>query len=1796
MKHFPLHVFCIYISLAGITAWGFGEDRFRSTPLSESKHCRLLESSLEQIRLEFSWPPDDTALRPEIIYLAIPRCATTTTTYDRWHIEILQDNEEREILIGSDQSATEEEREKIYKLLEQSRHSIGQNEFFFHEVRVLRIGIDPDFVDRRGTSMKKGARGLIRSLKITINFSDIEADPLPPDPEQRFPGGFPSLYQHLLFNHEAIDLYRTRPEGPPSELNPDWATVIGVTEAKGAEKVERRNAVKILTQKDALYALRTDDLRRAGVDPRSVDLSTVSLWSEQEPCPFLIVEADENRFGEKTALVFRARQTDSPYTRDAVFWLIWGQDNLPRRPATRGSIGDSVDARVIQAVTETLYFEEDQLLGRRSVRLYEWFWKALGQHNDIDLVTSGRSPESPVTVSICMFSRERVGQTIELRAGNSTWTDNIAPDREKIVSLVISATDALLSPTMDLSLPRTAALTEPLDSLTTKTDEIRRVFLSSYRIQYLRGLSMAHGPFDFISPATGIPMQFEVADCTASVQPVLLAELPDGRFLDWTGTLRRQQDTAQFTVVSNTDDAIFDLFDVQQLPSPEKTIADHATNLHDPKNSADVLVLAHRMFIDPVLDPWLEWRREQGYRVRLIDVQDVYDEFNNGQPSCESIKDFLAYTLLVWQPPLPQYVVLIGDASWDHRDNEGTGIPDLLPSYVPVETPEYLASDIWYVYIFGGPKDTMPEMILGRISVRSVEEMKNVIEKVLTYEKNPEIGPWRARNIFVNDDTFERDAFETTRVSVPPAFETTYVNQSDFPHVTLPYLVHLREMEEKYSPACTDAIIESFNEGGLILQYYGHGGNQMWSHERIFMGTDRKVSDVLLLANSRRLPLVVNWSCLTGYVNFNIPPFHVCLSEELLRQPRKGAIVAWSPSENGSTEQHRTMAHHLIKNIGLENRTIVGDAIEAARMDFSLVSVAREVLMQYILFGDPLVRLSVPTYTATITVQPEVVRRGKKVTLSIHGTAEPAFTGTGTVWVLTEKQRELGTATNLSINSGSFTCEIEVRVPLEEEHLRIRLYGVSQDGKSDTWGGTTLPAQLANLVVQNVTASAQSLKTVKATWTVANRSSIEAPAVECRVRAGLALDSVPVPKLLPNATITLSWQGPIEFPTSIEVWADPADKIREENENDNRATARVVVGNTTSVIALVGDTKIQPENPSDGTDLRISIPFSKISPLATASVSAWLVGLPSDSERRDFVLNRSQKTDQLWTWKNVPAGNHNATLVIAVNDLPSATVGVVQVSVSGRPDLAFTQGTLRYEPPHPIVGQSVYLITRLYNIGNAPAHNVRIAAYDGPKQENRLIKEFKNRSYARPRHIPIIEPGDGVDIRLRWDTPGFRGVGPHDVTIVADPTNLIPETDETNNEDTVHLTIYDLPDLTLNPWDDFQYLIPPGAAKWGQLIPMQARVRNVGDSVAERVRMSFLFNGEEYSCFFPTVKPGVVLETQTALPSYHGKNTLEVQLDRYDLIAEKDETGAGVGNNLSKPKHLYLLMRMPPAPEENDRLLYHIEDETEFSAGVYEYTGWMPAGGLGIPSDLEEYNVGLVPTYVLNSSVFSRVRTQQKWFWQKKYDCFIPPSVPDRDLQFRLPAPNGKYEVSIEVFSNAWVKNASGVFFLRCQNEREFRRIEHYHSGEGYMFKPIGLYHVQDDEFPLILRSASSPDPTSFYKVKFKRSQINEPAAAGYPSALFPAGDFERKRAVISWDATIPPGTDLGLRARWWERDPQGKLRPFPWPRLVPGQQGELEILGKGDFVQFYAIFARYGHDYASPVIRSVTISIESAG
>ena len=170
--------------------------------------------------------------------------------------------------------------------------------------------------------------------------------------------------------------------------------------------------------------------------------------------------------------------------------------------------------------------------------------------------------------------------------------------------------------------------------------------------------------------------------------------------------------------------------------------------------------------------------------VEVVKAQDIYDEFSYGLKDTAAIRDFLSYAYANWnKTDHPTYVLLVGDATLDYRDDLGyfaEGKEDLLPTYIyQTNTLGNTPTDNWFVCVDGS--DYLPDMIVGRFCVRTETDLRNITEKIKKYEQGG-ISIWAGNVVLAADDEslFENmsDALETL---LPEGFSArkVYISQYD---------------------------------------------------------------------------------------------------------------------------------------------------------------------------------------------------------------------------------------------------------------------------------------------------------------------------------------------------------------------------------------------------------------------------------------------------------------------------------------------------------------------------------------------------------------------------------------------------------------------------------------------------------------------------------------------------------------------------------------------------------------------------------------------------------------------------------------------------------------------------------------------------------------------------------------------------------------------------------------------------------------------------------------------------------
>ncbi len=255
--------------------------------------------------------------------------------------------------------------------------------------------------------------------------------------------------------------------------------------------------------------------------------------------------------------------------------------------------------------------------------------------------------------------------------------------------------------------------------------------------------------------------------------------------------------------------------------------------------SSRLVVIAPRVFHDAAQEI-VAVRSAAGVPARLVDLEDIYDEFNAGVPDPGALRNFLRHEWLNAADPA-EHVLLVGNGHYDWRGLVEGGMPARMPAWYLYSTSTSDADpmiDDWFVQL---ESSSRLDMALGRLPANSVDDVRAYAAKLAAYGTIASAGAWRNRLLFVADDehgennevtgfemTHSQDTEELIQTHVPAAFETQRLYSFEYPSV---YNPAVRVMEK---PLAEARLVEALNEGVGLVNFLGHGNNTTWTHEYIF--------------------------------------------------------------------------------------------------------------------------------------------------------------------------------------------------------------------------------------------------------------------------------------------------------------------------------------------------------------------------------------------------------------------------------------------------------------------------------------------------------------------------------------------------------------------------------------------------------------------------------------------------------------------------------------------------------------------------------------------------------------------------------------------------------------------------------------------------------------------------------------------------------------------------------------------------------------------------------------------------
>ena len=362
-------------------------------------------------------------------------------------------------------------------------------------------------------------------------------------------------------------------------------------------------------------------------------------------------------------------------------------------------------------------------------------------------------------------------------------------------------------------------------------------------------------------------------------------------------------------------------------------------------------------------------REHDGISVAVVTAAEVYNEFSSGTPDATAYRRFMKmlYDRASTVADAPKYLLLFGDGFVDNRmfSYKGRNPDDYLLCYESNNSVSAVYSYVLEDY-YGFLDDTegsshtrdKVDIGVGRIPVQTVQDAQAVVDKLIAYMENGEAGAWQNVIALLGDDGDKDIPNQHMKdaESIASVLATTYPS----------YIID-RIYWDNYEPVAnstgnsyplvTSAIYNRLNEGALVVNYSGHGSANMMSHEMAWL-----VSDMQALS-SPRLPFWVTASC-------DIGPFDMgdnSLAETALLNPVGGAVGLLATTRTVLQVYNAVINREFMKVLltpVLDGRKqAVGDALRRAKNNvITLGSDMSENKLQFVLLGDPALRLKLPEY------------------------------------------------------------------------------------------------------------------------------------------------------------------------------------------------------------------------------------------------------------------------------------------------------------------------------------------------------------------------------------------------------------------------------------------------------------------------------------------------------------------------------------------------------------------------------------------------------------------------------------------------------------------------------------------------------------------------------------------------------------------------------------------------------------------------------------------------------------------
>lgn len=425
----------------------------------------------------------------------------------------------------------------------------------------------------------------------------------------------------------------------------------------------------------------------------------------------------------------------------------------------------------------------------------------------------------------------------------------------------------------------------------------------------------------------------------------------------------------------------------------------------------DMVIIAPKSF-KTTLTPLLDFKNSKGLNTTFKSIEDILEQYTGADPP-EQVKYFIKDAYDTWGIT---YVLLVGGLkSHLYAKDKDTRSAGWSSWWVPVRyvsipqlDDEGCLSDLYYGCLYnetgafdswdsngdgiyaawdapGAEQDTFdmyPEVYVGRLPAANKREVKNLVQKIITYESTgPDEKPWFENFIGIGGKTFDYyDGKPDGEYLCDLAYNHT---KNAIPDLNLIPVYSSNKNTTGLVPIARD-IQTAVSQGAGFVLFQGHGNPLVWDT----IWYDGQYPDdwcggitlyhFLRLKNAEKLPIVVVGGCHNGLYNVSLfstlrdktganyfcygLPIPVCFSWGLVVKPRGGAIASTGCTgygmgyEGDPVSLSGELESNFFSEIGNGVTTLGqahGGAIQKFLVEEEINQVEAFVITNWALFGDP---------------------------------------------------------------------------------------------------------------------------------------------------------------------------------------------------------------------------------------------------------------------------------------------------------------------------------------------------------------------------------------------------------------------------------------------------------------------------------------------------------------------------------------------------------------------------------------------------------------------------------------------------------------------------------------------------------------------------------------------------------------------------------------------------------------------------------------------------------------------------